>query len=149
VGKAVSMMFRECDVVCDVARESEVSRQPAVLVVEDDVLVRLAIADHLRDGRYAVIEAANAAEALEVFASGEPVDVVFTDVQMPGSMNGLLLALWLYQHHPRVQVLVTSGKNDAAVSSGLVAEDLFFAKPYRLEAVAARIRSLVERCDCS
>jgi CheY-like chemotaxis protein len=130
------------------SREREASRQPAVLVVEDDVLVRLAIADHLRDARYAVIEASNAAEALEVFASGTPVDVVFTDVQMPGSMNGLLLALWLYEHYPHVQVLVTSGKNHAAASSGLIAKNSFFDKPYRFEAVAARIRSLMERCEC-
>jgi two-component system, response regulator PdtaR len=141
----VSVMFPECDVICGVVKESEAPRQAVVLVVEDDVLVRLAIADHLRDASCTVIEAGNAAEALEVFLAGEPVDVVFTDVQMPGPMNGLLLALWLYRHHPHVQVLVTSGKNDAAVSSGLVAQDLFFAKPYRLEAVAARIRSLMER----
>jgi CheY-like chemotaxis protein len=120
------------------------ARRPVILVVEDDFLVRLAIADHLRDARYAVIEAANAAEAVEVFASGKLVDVVFTDVQMPGAMNGLMLMLWVYQHHPQVQVLVTSGKGDAALSSGLVAVDAFFPKPYRLEAVAARIGTLVE-----
>jgi CheY-like chemotaxis protein len=126
------------------SREREVAhdlaRQPVVLVVEDDILVRLTVADYLRDARYAVIEAANAAEALEVFAF---VDVVFTDVQMPGAMDGLMLVLWVYEHHPHVQVLVTSGKGDAALSSGLIADDAFFAKPYRLEAVGARIRSLV------
>jgi len=67
----------------NLSRECGAIRQPVVLVVEDDVLVRLTIADYLRDARYAVIEAANAVEALEVFASGVPVDVVFTDVQMP------------------------------------------------------------------
>jgi DNA-binding NtrC family response regulator len=132
------------------SREREVAddlaRQPVVLVVEDDVLVRFTIADYLRDARYAVIEAANANEALEVFKCGEPVDVVFTDVQMPGAMDGLVLTLWVYEHHPDVQVLVTSGQGDTALSSGLIADDAFFAKPYRLEAVAARIRSLVEHC---
>jgi two-component system, response regulator PdtaR len=129
---------------CELAHE--LARWPVILVVEDDVLVRLTIADYLRDARYAVIEAANANEALEVFASGERVDVVFTDVQMPGAMDGLMLVLWVYEHHPHVQVLVTSGNGDVAVSSGLVAGDAFFAKPYRLEAVGARIRSLVEVC---
>jgi two-component system, response regulator PdtaR len=128
------------------SRECELARQPVVLVVEDDVLVCFAIADYLRNACYAVIEAANANEALEVFASGVQVDVVFTDVQMPGAMDGLMLGLWVYEHHPHVQVLVTSGKGDAARSSGLITDDAFFAKPYRLEAVAARIHSLVEDC---
>jgi two-component system, response regulator PdtaR len=130
-------LYREREVAHDLPR------QPVVLVVEDDVLVRFAIADYLRNACYAVIEAANANEALEVFASGVIVNAVFTDVQMPGAMDGLTLVRWVYEHHPHVQVLVASGKSDAAVSSGLIADDAFFAKPYRLEAVGARIRSLV------
>ena len=117
-----------------------------ILVVEDDVLVRLEIADYLRDACYAVIEAENAAEALDVFASGVPVDVVFTDVQMPGELDALMLVRWVHEHHPHIQVLVTSGKGDAAVSSGLIADDGFFSKPYVPEAVAARIHSLLEDC---
>src|SRR5262249_23105078 len=69
------------------------------------------------------------AEAITVFDSEQIVDVVFTDVQMPGAMDGLMLAHWVYEHHPGTKVLVTSGKGDAAVSSGLVAGDAFFSKP--------------------
>jgi CheY-like chemotaxis protein len=116
----------------------------AVLVVEDDVLVRLTAADYLRETGYSVIEAANAAEALAVFASGQEVDVVFTDVQMPGAMDGLMLARWIRKYHPNTEVLVTSGKVDSADLAGRVAHDAFFAKPYRLEAVAARIRASVQ-----
>jgi CheY-like chemotaxis protein len=86
-------------------REWELARQPVVLIVEDDVLVRFSIADYLRDARYALIEAANAVEALEVFASGVPVDVVFADVQMPGEMDGLMLVRWVHERHPDIQVL--------------------------------------------
>jgi CheY-like chemotaxis protein len=128
------------------SRECGAIRQPVVLVVEDDILVRLTIADYLRDARYAVIEVANAVEALEVFASGVPVDVVFTDVQMPGAMDGLMLVCGVHEHHSDIQVLVTSGKSEAAVSSRLVADDAFFAKPCQLEAVAARIHSLLGDC---
>jgi CheY-like chemotaxis protein len=113
----------------------------AVLFVEDDVLVRLTAAEYLRAAGYRVIEAANAAEAIEIFASGEPVDGVFTDVQMPGAMDGLMLARWVRKHHPDIEVLVTSGKVDSASLAGLVAHDAFFPKPYRLETVAARIRA--------
>jgi two-component system, response regulator PdtaR len=73
------------------------------------------------------------------------VDVVFTDVQMPGVMDGLMLARWVQEHHPSVQVLVTSGKGDADISSGLMPDDAFYSKPYSLEAVADRIRSLLEQ----
>jgi CheY-like chemotaxis protein len=123
-------------------RERELARPVAVLVVEDDILVRLTAADYLRDAGYSVIEAANGAEALDVFASGEPVDVVFTDVQMPGAMDGLMLARWVRDHRPETEVLVTSGKSGDGVSSGLIAGDAFFPKPYRLDAVSARIGAL-------
>jgi CheY-like chemotaxis protein len=128
------------------ARQSQVAtRRRGVLIVEDDILVRLTIADYIRGAGYAVFEAANAAEAVAVFASGERVDVVFTDVQMPGVMDGLMLARWVQEHHPSVQVLVTSGKGDADISSALMPDDAFYSKPYSLEAVADRIRSLLEQ----
>ena len=103
-------------------------------------------ADYLRDAGYSVIEAANAAEALEIFASGEAVDVVFTDVQMPGAMDGSMLARWVHEYHPDTEVLVTSGQGDDAVSSGLIAPDAFFPKPYLLQTVAAHILSSAQSC---
>jgi CheY-like chemotaxis protein len=128
------------------SQECAAARRRVVLVVDDEILVRLAIADYLRDAGYAVVEAADAAEALGVLASGKPVDAVFTDVQMPGIMDGLMLVHWVHEHYPATQVLVTSGKGDAAVSSGLIADDAFFSKPYALEKVANRIRSLLDDC---
>ena len=125
-------------------QECAATRRRSVLVVEDEILVRLTIADHLRGAGYTVFAAANAAEAIAVFASGEPVDIVFTDVQMPGAMDGLMLARWVHEHHPGIHVLVASGKGDAAVSSSLIPDDAFFSKPYPLEAVATRIQSLLD-----
>ncbi len=125
-------------------QECVTTRRWAVLVVEDEILVRLTIADCLRAAGYVVVEAANATEALAVLTSGEPVDVIFTDVRMPGAMDGLMLARWVHEHHSRIQVLVTSGNGDAAVSSGLIPDDTFFSKPYAVEEVARRIHSLLE-----
>ena len=122
------------------------ARRHVVLVVEDELLVRWSTADYLRCAGIAVVEAANAAEALEVFASGEPVDIVFTDVQMPGAMDGLMLVRWVHEHRPGIQVLVTSGKGDDAVCSGLVPAEAFFSKPYRHEDVATCIHSLLDHC---
>lgn len=66
--------------------------KPTVLVVEDDVLIRLSVADALRSAGLDVIEAATGDEALTVLASSATVDLVFTDIQMPGSTDGLELA---------------------------------------------------------
>jgi CheY-like chemotaxis protein len=129
----------------ELVSQQSASAKWTVLVVEDDILVRLTIADYLRGAGYAVFEAANAAEAAAVFASGERVDIVFTDVQMPGAMDGLMLARWVQENYPGTPVLITSGKGDAAFSSGVIADGAFFSKPYRLEAVANRIRSLLEQ----
>jgi DNA-binding response OmpR family regulator len=125
-------------------QECLVTPWPAVLVVEDEILVRVTVAGYLREAGYKVFEAVDAAEARDVFTS-EAVDVVFTDVQMPGAMDGLRLARWVREHHPETEVLVTSGKGDDAISSGLIARDAFFSKPYLLEAVAARIRASAQR----
>ncbi|MDQ2860114.1 MAG: response regulator, partial [Pseudomonadota bacterium] len=66
--------------------------RPTVLVVEDEGLVRLDAVEILRDAGYAVVEAANAEQALAVVAGGGAVDVLFTDINMPGRMDGLELA---------------------------------------------------------
>ena len=120
------------------------TRRSVILIVEDDILCRVSAAEHLRSVGYEVAEAADAGEAITILDSGENVDAVFTDVQMPGAMDGLMLAHWVYEHHPGTKVLVTSGKGDAAVSSGLVAGDAFFSKPYSVAEVASHIRSVLE-----
>jgi DNA-binding response OmpR family regulator len=76
-----------------------------ILVVEDEVLIRMPLADYLRECGYQVFEAAGVTEAKAVLDAGTPVDLVFTDVNQE---NGFMLASWVRQHHPRTQVLVTS-----------------------------------------
>src|SRR6202008_4602544 len=89
-------------------------QQPTVLVVEDEILIRTAVAEYLRISGYAVVEAADAAEAVTVFEAREPIDVAFCDVDMPGTMDGLSLARWIKQHHSTLPVLLTSGRGIAA-----------------------------------
>ncbi len=69
---------------------------PVVLVVENDVLLRLVTAGSLREAGFEVLEAANSAEAMLVLAS-MPVDALFSDIDMPGKMDGLALAQWMRQ----------------------------------------------------
>jgi CheY-like chemotaxis protein len=109
--------------------------RPRVLLVEDDVLVRLLVAEGLRQERFEVLEAASAEEALSLLDSGVVVDVVFTDIQMPGAQNGLDLARLTRERHPGIGLLLTSG--------GLLPHEIpgdwrsaFLRKPYSVEELA-------------
>lgn len=112
-----------------------------VLIVDDEVLVRMVGSDILADGGYRVLEAANAAEALECLQSGTEVMVLFTDVNMPGTPDGLGLANLVSNRWPQVKILVASG----AVKPGrddLPEKGLFLSKPYRAEDLLAFIGRL-------
>jgi len=113
-----------------------------VLLVEDEILIRAAVAEYLRKLGYVVVEAADAAEAIAVFSSGEPVDVAMCDVDLPGTMNGLSLARWINRRRPALPVLLTSGRGIARSTSERPA-DYFIAKPYRLAALKARLESML------
>ncbi len=80
-----------------------------------------------------------AAEALDVFASGAIVDIVFSDVQMPGPMNGEQLADWMRENRPTVPILLTSGNR----SIRALTAHPFIAKPYRLEEMARWLERLL------
>jgi CheY-like chemotaxis protein len=125
------------------SRAEDEARQPAILVVEDEVLIRSAVAEYLRIAGNLVVEAANAAEAIAVFAAGVPIDVVFSDIHMPGTTDGLSLARWVCDHHPGTRVVLTSGNADAARAAEVA--EIFFPKPYRTAEVAMRIRSLLAK----
>ena len=111
-------------------------KKPRVLVVEDELLVRLMVVDCFEQADFDVFEAAHAQEAVDLFNAGERIDLVFTDVRMPGELDGLGLAAWIRKHHPETRVLVTSGElgNDRS-SAGLIDIEHFFAKPYSLDRV--------------
>jgi CheY-like chemotaxis protein len=110
-----------------------------VLVVEDDVLIRLMIADQLRERGFGVIEASNADEAIILLQSQVAVNLVVTDVRMPGSMDGIALARLVRETRPELKLVVTSG--NSAGDPG--AADAFFRKPYDLDRVIDRIEELL------
>jgi len=116
---------------------AENADRPTILIAEDEVVVRGVVADRLRSRGFHVIEAFNAAEAVEVLQSGVLVDLVFTDIAMPGIMNGVMLARWIYLHRPDVQVVLASGSPESA--RALPNEHLFL-KPYDLDELEAYVR---------
>jgi CheY-like chemotaxis protein len=85
-----------------------------ILVVEDEPLIRFEIAEALRQEGASVVEAATADEAWRYLSGGEPVDLIFTDHRMPGSMTGAQLAVRVRLKYPTVAVVVTSGAFDAS-----------------------------------
>jgi len=111
-----------------------------VMVVDDEPLLRSLLADELRDSGLTVVEAASADEALSYLGANTNVDLVFTDVQMPGTLDGLQLAASLKAGNPYLPIIVTSGN----VSADLAGQHgTFIPKPYRIaDAVALVFKAL-------
>ena len=115
-----------------------------VLVVEDEMMVRLPIAEYLRDCGYDVVEAGDAAEAIAAVNTAGPVNLVFSDVRMPGRMDGFGLAQWFKAHHPDVPVLLTSGYTTCRGVPANVPGVRLIEKPYSQLQVARRIAALLD-----
>jgi DNA-binding response OmpR family regulator len=119
-----------------------------ILVVEDEVLIRMLVAEYLGECGYQVFEAAGVAEARAVLNADTPVDLVFTDVNLASEENGFMLASWVRQHHPRTQVLLTSGIANATEKAGdLCGSNSLLAKPYTPDVVLQRIQTLLRQAD--
>jgi CheY-like chemotaxis protein len=113
----------------------------AVLVVDDDALIRLEIAESLRDAGFAVIEASNGDGALAVLKSGNAVAVVISDVQMPGTIDGLALAAWLRQEMPHIVIVLVSGRLPLAAIS--TTADAAFEKPIDTTLLVKKVGQLL------
>ena len=123
----------------------EGERVPAILLVEDDVLQRLGIADYLRDNGFLVAEATTADEAKVVLEAGIGVDLIFTDITMPSGIDGVALAQWAARYYPDTPVMITSGLQsalDIAVTACPQAKG-FILKPYDYDAVVRRLRAVL------
>jgi two-component system, response regulator PdtaR len=114
-----------------------------VLIIEDDFLTRYSAAEYLREKGFRVIEAENAAEAISVLVAGTCVDVVFSDINMPGSLNGLGFGQWLAEFHPGVPLLLTSGAPQEAGNVATCKTHGFIAKPYDLDEVDRWIKAML------
>jgi DNA-binding NtrC family response regulator len=115
------------------------STRSSILVVEDEFLIRMLIADELRDAGFNVIEAASADDAIAALDSLVPIDLVFSDVKMPGSLDGIGLLAVVRSTFPTLPVIITSAHLEAAsaIADGAAR---FVPKPYSLLAVVALIR---------
>ena len=127
---------------CDGELQPESQARAIILLVEDEVLVRMMMADKLRDAGYSVIEASTADEALQVLRhNGVDVRLIMSDVRMPGAIDGLGLAREARSDYPQIKILLASAhlpKWDAAEHDG------FFAKPYDPATIISHIKTLLD-----
>jgi DNA-binding NtrC family response regulator len=121
------------------ATVSQGERLPSVLIVEDDFLVRAVAVAHLEESGFSIVEAQTADEAMFILRDDRSIAAVFSDVQMPGSMDGIALAQWLARTCPKVKVLLTSGRMDPDKR----VRWRFIAKPYSLEEMERELRRLL------
>lgn len=123
------------------------SSAETVLIVEDEVRIRMVISEYLRHCGYKVIEAANADEAIVVLQQMDlKIDVVLSDVEMPGSMDGFGLSRWIRQNRPGLDVILAGTLDRAAEAAGDLCEDgPTLAKPYEPQIVVDRIKQLLGR----
>ena len=116
--------------------------RPVVLVVEDDALLRYHALDVVESAGYEAIEAENADEAIRILERRTDVRLIFTDIDMPGSMDGLKLAAVVRNRWPPVEIIVTSGVRGIA-ESDLPTRGLFISKPYSADHVTAAMRNFI------
>ncbi|WP_426611320.1 response regulator [Bradyrhizobium sp. McL0616] len=117
-------------------------KPPVILIVEDEPLVRMSTADTISEAGFDVIQARNADEAIAVLELRPDIHLVFTDIHMPGSMDGLRLAHFVRHRWPPVKIIATSGR--ARISNDDLPEGgRFLPKPYATHEVIGAIRELV------
>ncbi|HLW93082.1 MAG TPA: response regulator [Roseiarcus sp.] len=109
--------------------EASPSARPVVLVVEDEPVVRFTAAAQIRNAGFRVIEAGSADEAIDILNARDDIRVVFTDIEMPGTMDGLRLARVVREKWPPVELIVTSGRRRIA-EADLPSRGRFIEKPY-------------------
>ena len=111
----------------------------AVLIVEDEALVRISAVAMVEEAGLKAYEAADADEAIALLEKHTDIGVLFTDINMPGSMDGLKLAHYVRGRWPPVRIIVTSGQV-AAGGRDMPLGSVFFAKPYRTMQIAGKLR---------
>lgn len=107
------------------------AQQITVLIVEDEALLRLVLAEQLHDRGYKTVEAGDATEAINLLEHTDRIGAVFADIELPGTMNGLLLARYVSKRWPSVTIIISSGRAEP-VTDQMPLGTIFLPKPRRL-----------------
>ena len=117
------------------------SKQQVILIVEDEYLIRINAAEMISEAGFVVVEAGSADEAIEILEARPDIHVVFTDIQMPGSMDGLKLSHFIRGRWPPIKLIATSG-NHIFRHGDLPEGGVFLPKPYTFDKIASMLRDL-------
>jgi len=124
--------------------QRDASHRPVVLVVEDEVLLRMDAAEVIQSAGFDVLEARSADEAISILEQRNDIRLIFTDINMPGSMDGVKLAHFVKNRWPPIKIIATSGH--AKIDANELPEgSLFMPKPYAGAEVADTIHELILR----
>ena len=118
------------------------AKSPLILVVEDEELLRLLAVEVVEEAGFVPLVAANADEAISVLEEHSDISLLFTDIHMPGSMDGVKLAHAVRHRWPPIKIIIVSGKVRLS-EDDMPTNSRFFAKPYRAEHLIAELRSFV------
>ena len=121
---------------------SPTTKRPIILIVEDEMLIRMDAIEMIVAAGYEVLEAANADQAIEILEARADIAIVFTDIQMPGSIDGLKLAHSVRHRWPPVKIVTCSG-HIAVKQDDLPEGARFVPKPYRNSEIALTFRELL------
>jgi CheY-like chemotaxis protein len=113
-----------------------------ILVVEDEPLLRMDIVEELEDAGFEVFAAANSTIAIELLIANKSISVMFTDIDMPGGINGFKLAAVVRDRWPLIAIIVTSGLHTIDLGK-LPVEGRFMAKPYNSASVIRSIHEMI------
>jgi CheY-like chemotaxis protein len=126
------------------SEKGQVLGQRSILVVEDEVLIRLYVAEELRDAGYTIIEAASGDEAVTLLSSLDDIGLVLTDIRMPGDVDGMALANWTRQKFPAIKIVFISTE----IHSGIAQEfDACFTKPVRIDDLLRCVQKLLPQAE--
>ena len=119
------------------------ARRLSVLIVEDEFLLRIDATEMIEGAGFEPVEAGNADEAISILEGRSDIRVVFTDIQMPGSMDGLKLAAAVKGRWPPIKIIATSGR--LVINEGDLPEGgLFLPKPYTSERLSILLHELTD-----
>ena len=113
-----------------------------VLVVEDEMVLRMRAVDIVEDAGFTAVEAVNADEALAILEARSDITMLFTDIQMPGSLDGLKLAHAVHERWPSIKIILVSGQVRPAVTD-TPSDSLFFAKPLDVKQMVAELQAML------
>lgn len=116
--------------------------KPTVLIVEDEMLLRMRAVDMVEDAGFTPLEAVNADDALSILESRSDIELLFTDIQMPGSMNGLKLAHAVHERWPSIKIILVSGKL-TPTESDRPTDSRFFGKPIEAQQMIAELQAMI------